>query len=159
MDTNNFFQSNLFKGILLGIAGLGVLVFVFSLGAFVGSKKAEFSFRWADEYHRNFGGPQGGIFGDFMGMDRELPNANGSFGKIIKIDLETKVLTIKGASSVEKNILVSDKTIIVLQKENIKLSDLKVDENIVVMGEPNASGQIEALLIRVMPSIKTGGQQ
>jgi hypothetical protein len=94
-----------------------------------------------------------------MGMDRELPNANGSFGKIIKIDLETKVLTIKGASSVEKNILVSDKTIIVLQKENIKLSDLKVDENIVVMGEPNASGQIEALLIRVMPSIRTGGQQ
>ena len=84
MDTNKFFQSNLFKGILLGIAGLGVLVFVFSLGVFVGSKRAEFSFKWADEYHRNFGGPQGGIFGEFMGMDKELPNANGSFGQIIK---------------------------------------------------------------------------
>jgi hypothetical protein len=154
MDTNNFFQSNLFKGILLGIAGLGVLVFVFSLGVFVGSKKAEFSFKWADEYHRNFGGPQGGIFGDFMGMDREFPNANGSFGQIIKIDTTANTLTIKDPSNVEKNILVDAKTNIVLQRNNIKLSDLKVDDNIVVVGEPNSSGQIEAVLIRVMPAIK-----
>ena len=154
MDTNNFFQSNLFKGIIIGIAGLLVLMFVFSLGVFVGSKRAEFSFRWADEYHRNFGGPQGGIFGDFMGMDREFPNANGSFGQIIKIDTTANTLTIKDPSNVEKNILVDAKTNIVLQRNNIKLSDLKVDDNIVVVGEPNSSGQIEAVLIRVMPAIK-----
>ena len=50
----------------------------------------------------------------------------------------------------EKTILVSDKTTIIYQRKNIKLSDLKVDDNIVVVGEPNNSGQITAELIRVM---------
>ncbi|MGD0577282.1 MAG: hypothetical protein ABSA74_04360, partial [Candidatus Staskawiczbacteria bacterium] len=95
----DFFQSKLFKGIILGVAGLVVLVFVFCLGVFVGTKRADFSFRWADEYHRNFGGPQGGFFGDFIGMDREFTNSNGSFGQIISINPSTNsgqaVLTVK----------------------------------------------------------------
>ena len=126
---------------------------VFCLGVFVGTKRADFSFRWADEYHRNFGGPQGGFFGDFMGMERQFPNANGSFGQIIKID--NNVLTVKDndGDNTEKTILVNDKTSIVYQKNNIKLSDLKVDDNIVVVGEPNSDGQIAAKLIRVMPAL------
>jgi hypothetical protein len=47
--------------------------------------------------------------------------------------------------------LVNNKTTIIYQRKNIKLSDLKVDDNIVVVGEPNSSGQIIAVLIRVMP--------
>jgi hypothetical protein len=155
----DFFQSKLFKGIILGVAGLVVLVFVFCLGVFVGTKRADFSFRWADEYHRNFGGPQGGFFGDFIGMDREFTNSNGSFGQIISINPSTNsgqaVLTVKDndGDNTEKTILVNDKTTIIYQKENIKLSDLKVDDNIVVIGEPDNSGQIQAKLIRVMPPL------
>lgn len=148
MDTDKLFQSKLFKGIVLGIAGLIILVFVFGLGVFVGTKKADFAFRWADEYHRNFGGPQGGFFGDMMGQDYTA--ANGVFGQIIKIDGQT--LTIKGKDNVEKSILVSDKTSIVSQRKNIKLSDLKIDDNVVVIGDPNNNGQIQAELIRVMPA-------
>ncbi|MGA2418333.1 MAG: hypothetical protein ABSF55_03790 [Candidatus Staskawiczbacteria bacterium] len=145
-------QSKLFRGIILGIAGLIILAFVFGLGVFIGMKRADFSFQWAEEYHQNFGGPQGGIFGNFMGTDREFANANGSFGQIIKIDPATETLTIKDASNnVEKNILVSDKTTIVYQRKNIKLSDLKLNDSVVVIGDPNSSGQIQAELIRVMP--------
>ena len=153
MNIEKFFQTSLFKGIIIGIAVLVILMLVFCLGVFVGTKRADFSFRWADEYHRNFGGPQGGFFGDFMGMERQFPNANGSFGQIIKID--NNVLTVKDndGDNTEKTILVNDKTSIVYQKNNIKLSDLEVDDNIVVVGEPNSDGQIAAKLIRVMPAL------
>ena len=83
MNTNNIFESKLFKAIIISVAGLIILVFVFGLGILVGTKRADFSFRWAEEYHRNFGGPQGGFFGDMMGQD--FTNANGVFGQIIKI--------------------------------------------------------------------------
>ena len=152
MDINKIFESKLFKGIILGIAGLIILGFVFNMGVFVGAKRAEFSFKWADEYHRNFGGPQGGIFGEFMGMGDEFANANGSFGQIIKIDPVTKTLTIKDVANVEKNILVSDKATIIYQKKNIKISELKVGDSVVIIGEPNDNGQIRAELIRVMPT-------
>jgi len=144
----DIFQSKLFKGIILGIAGLIILVFVFGLGIFIGSKRAEFSFKWAEAYHRNFGGPQGG----FLGMMGEPANANGSFGQIIKIDPAGSVLTIKDASNVEKNILITDETTIIYQRKNIKLSDLKIGDSVVVIGDPNNNGQIAAELIRVMPA-------
>jgi hypothetical protein len=153
MESKDFFQSKLFKGTILSIAGLIILVFVFGLGVFVGSERANFSFRWAEEYHRNFGGPQGGLFGNFMGSDREFANANGSFGQIIKIDAAANTLTIKDASNIEKNILVSDKTTIIYQRKNIKLSDLKLNDSVVVIGEPNNSGQIAAELIRTLPQM------
>jgi len=148
MEKNNIFESKVFKTVVLSIAVLIILAFVFGLGVFVGTKKADFSFRWADEYHRNFGGPQGGFFGDFMG--NEFTNGNGIYGQIITIN--GQILTIKGRDNVEKNILVSDKTTIIYQRKNIKLSDLKINNNVVVIGEPDNSGQIQAELIRVMPA-------
>jgi hypothetical protein len=147
MNTNNILESKLFKAIVLSIVALIILVFVFGLGVFVGTKKADFSFRWADQYHRNFGGPQGGFFGDIMGD--QFTNSNGVFGQILKID--GQILTIKGKDNAEKIILVGDKTSIIKQRDNIKLSDLKIDDVVVVIGEPNDNGQIDAKLIRVLP--------
>ena len=88
-----------------------------------------------------------------MGMDREFTNSNGIFGQIITIS--NNVLTVKDndGDNTEKNILVNDKTTIILQRKNIKLSDLKVDDNIVVIGEPDNIGEIQAKLIRVMPAM------
>ena len=47
---------------------------------------------------------------------------------------------------------MNDKTIIVYQRKNIKLSDLKIGESVVVIGDPNNKGQIQAELIRVVPT-------
>jgi len=147
MDTNKIFESKVLQVIIISIAGLIVLAFVFGLGVSVGIKKADFSFRWADQYHKNFGGPQGGFLGDIRG--REFMDANGVFGQILKIDGQT--ITISGRNNVEKNILVGEKTKIVYQRDNIKLSELKVGDSVVVIGEPNDKGQIQAGLIRIMP--------
>ena len=147
MQTNNFWGSKTLGIIILAGAGAVILVLVFSLGVFVGNKRAEFSFKWAQAYRQNFGGPAGGIFGEISG--RDLTDANGVFGKIIKIDGQT--LTIDGKDNMEKIVLASDKTAIKFQRKTEKLSDLNVGDNIVVVGDPNTAGQIAAELIRVMP--------
>ena len=92
MNTNNILESKLFKAIVLSMAALIILVFVFGLGVFVGTKKADFSFRWADQYHRNFGGPQGGFLNDMA--SRQFADANGVFGQIIKIKIKRSIYVI-----------------------------------------------------------------
>lgn len=152
MESTNFWRSKLFKGIALGCGVLFVfLIFgllLFKLGTLVGFKKAGFSYQWGENYHRNFAGPRRGFFGDFFGQD--FIEAYGTFGQIIKIDGST--LIVKGRNNVEKVVIVSDKTTIKRVKDTIKLTDLKVDDWIVVIGEPNEKGQVEAKFIRVMPS-------
>lgn len=148
MDPNKFFQSKIFKIVLLGIAGLIVVLFIFKIGMFIGFRKANFSYKWGENYHQNFGGPRGGLFKNFSG--RDFIDANGVFGQIIKIEGST--LVIKGGGDVEKLVLVKDDTVIKRFQDNVKLADLKVDEYIVVIGEPNDAGQIEAKLIRLLPA-------
>lgn len=153
MDIDKFFQSKLFKGIILGIGIFAILLFVFWAGMFVASKKADFSFKWGENYHRNFAGPQEGFFSDFMGKD--FMDAHGIFGQIIKIDPSTSsgqaVLVIKDKDNTEKVVLIKDDTTIRRFRDNLKLSDLKVGDYIVVIGDPNDAGQIEAKLIRIIP--------
>lgn len=153
MDFNKFFQSKLFKGMLLGIGVFIVILLIFKLGMFVGFKKANFSFRWGENYHRNFAGPEGGFFQEFEGKD--FIDAHGVFGQIIKIDGST--LIIKGNDNVEKIVLVKDDTTIMSLREKIKVNDLKINDNIVVVGDPNDFGQIEAKLIRIMSLLPSGG--
>jgi hypothetical protein len=153
MDVDNFFQSKVFKGFLIGILCLIILVVVFKMGMLVGTMRTAFSYRWAEQYHKNFAGPGGGFLDDFRNdfMSNDSIVSNGVFGRIIKID--GWQLTIGGPRDLEKVIIVNEKTIIKFLNENKKISDLKISDNIVVIGEPNNSGQIEAKLIRVMPKI------
>lgn len=143
------FKSKLFKGVLLGLAVLIIILVVFQAGIMVGFKKANFSFRWGENYHRNFGGPERGWFGNMMGRD-DYREAQGAFGQIIKID--TSSITVKDRNNTEKVVLLSDKTVISRFRENIKQVDLKIDDQVVIIGELNESGQVEAKLIRVMPA-------
>lgn len=144
-----FFQNrDALKWVIIGLGCFVALVLVFGAGVKVGAIKARYSYRWAENYHRNFAGPRGGFFSDWRSSPRgEFINAHGVFGSIIKIDGNT-IIT-KGRDDVEKTVLVSDKTIIQKGRETVKLSDLKADENIVIIGSPNEEGQIEAKLIRV----------
>lgn len=149
MDINKFFQSDAIKIILLIIAILIILGFVFNAGMFIGMRKANFAFTWADEYHRNFGGPQAGFLRGFADMGKEFINSNGAVGQIINID--DQKITVKDRDNTEKIILITSETSIVRQKSSIKIGDLKLNDFVVIIGEPNNDGQIDAKLIRVMP--------
>jgi len=148
MDINKIFQSKVFQGIIIALAILVIVLVIFKAGMFVGEKKADFACRWNDNYHRNFAGPKDGFM---RGLgDRDFMEANGTFGQILKIENNTIVM--KGRNDVEKLILVTEKTTIKNLDQTVKISELKTDDSIVVIGEANAQGQIEAKLIRLMPS-------
>ncbi|MBI4121582.1 MAG: hypothetical protein HY470_01320 [Candidatus Ryanbacteria bacterium] len=149
MNFKNITQSKIFKIATWSIAAFAVLLLVFHLGVTVGYKKARFSYRWGENYHRNFAGPRGGFFGDFLSDRRDFIESHGTFGQIIKIDGNTVV--VKGRNDVEKIIVVRDDAVITRFREKIALSDLSLADNIVVIGDPNDAGQIEAKLIRVLP--------
>ena len=143
-------ERDILKWVLVGLVVFIVLALVFKIGMFVGEKKAQFSFRWAENYHKMFAGPKAGFLGNLrMPPFSEFIEGHGTVGEIIKI--EGNNLVVKGRGDVEKLILVNEKTIIKSGFKNIKVSDLKIGDIIVIIGSPNEKGQIEAKLIRVFP--------
>jgi hypothetical protein len=152
MKFNNVFQTKAFRAVIWGIAGLIIALLIFKAGTIVGVRKAGFSYKWGENYHKNFAGPRRGFFSDFG--DRDFINGHGVFGQIIKIEPiaasgqttttipseQATTLIIKGGDGIEKIVLVKDDTAIKRFRETINLADLKIDDYIVVIGEPNQEG-------------------
>lgn len=144
--------------IALGIVVLiTVLSGVFSLGVRVGFRKAGFNGRLGERYDRNFedgrrGPDMMGRFSGSRGMmfDRELPSAYTTAGEILDVNQEG--FTVIDRDGVEKGVLVNAKTFIRKFRDDIRFGDLQTGDPVIVMGAPNSQGQIEARLIRVMPT-------
>ena len=150
MELEQAVKSKNFKKAAAIVTAALVLIIVFAAGVFVGLEKAKFSYHWGENYFRNFaGGPMHGP-GQFF-PDRNYFNPHGSDGQIIKI--ETNILIIKDETGTEKNILVGADTVIRKDRTDLKLTELKVNDNIVVIGSPDDKGQIQAKLIRVVPTL------
>jgi hypothetical protein len=137
-----------YKIAIIALLSAFLLLLSFKIGELVGFRKAAFSYRWGDQYHRNFGGPRAGFFGGDDGNG--FVNAHGSFGTVLKIDGNT--VLIRDADNTEKTIIVDDKTVINRMNKVINVSGLAVDEHVTVIGTPNDKGQIDAKFIRVFPS-------
>ena len=137
------------KWIIIGLAGFMIIVLVFGLGMFVGANKARFSYRWAENYHKNFGGPVGGFMNNLRTPppNNEFIGGHGTFGEIIKIGESD--LVIKGRENIEKLIIINQGTIIASGRREVVKTDLKVGEQVMVIGTPNDQGQIEAKFIRI----------
>ena len=160
ISKQNAFWAKTLTWIFVGLAGLAIVILIFCIGMFVGEKKAGFSYRWAESYHQNFGGPRGGFLGDWQKLPLspgDFTAVHGLFGQIIQVPVADQngqtILVIKGGDGVEKVVLVNDNTLIKRIRDTVKPADLKVDDYIVVIGEPNDSGQIEAKFIRLMPPL------
>ena len=154
MDYKKLFASKKLKTALGALALLVILLAAFKAGEFAAYRKAHFSYRWGENYHRMFAGPRDGFFArrfpDFSG--RGFLNAHGTAGSIIKIDGMT--IVIKTRDAMEQTALVSDKTTIRRGGETVPISDLKPDDMIVVIGAPDDQGQIRAKFIRVFDAQK-----
>lgn len=142
-------RSRIFKGVFVLIIALIIIAGAFGSGILVGYRKANFSYSWGENYHMNFGGPRGGFMrqAPMMFNNDDYIDASGVTGTIIKIDGDN--LIIEGNNNTEKTVAVSSSTIIRLGRQDIKITDLKVGELTVTIGEPNSNGQINAKLIRV----------
>jgi hypothetical protein len=149
MDENKKSHRDLLKWIIVGIIIFVYSVCVFGTGVFVGGMKARFSYRWAENYHRNFGGPENGFMFDMRmsPLNGEFIQGHGVFGEIIQI--KDSDIVIKSQDNAEKVVIFNKDTAITVGRRTITKSDLKVGEQVVVIGSPNDKGQIEARLIRV----------
>lgn len=158
-EEQNNNKKDTLKWIIIGIAAFAVILLAFSIGKSVGEMRARFSYRWAENYQKNFAGPKQGFLNEFQPIPApgEFIESHGTFGQIIKIEAPAETsgeatLIIKGQGEAEKIIIVNSETIIERFNETLKISDLKVNDFIVVIGEPTDSGQIIAKLIRLFPS-------
>lgn len=153
MNIQETMQSKKFKIAALAVGVVIVALVSFAGGMAIGFRKARFSYKFGENYERNFvGGPFQGSQGEMMGrgsrgMMGDFRNAHGLAGTIISI--ADSNLIIKDKDGKENTIAVTDKTIIKRQRDDIKISDLKQDDQVVVIGSPGDNGVINADLIRV----------
>lgn len=136
---------------IIGIVIIATLIF--SAGVTVGFHKASFGRAWGEHYNENFG--MGHRNSRIMGIDKDgvmdyFPNAHGATGKIIKIELPS--IIVEDKDNTEKVILIKEDTKIQKTREEIARTDLKLDDFVIIIGTPDAQGQIEAKFIRVLPS-------
>lgn len=155
MEIEKIYKSRWFKGGACAIIVLILLLLVFQLGVFVGYKKAGFSYKWGENYYKNFAGEREGFMRD-MPRDRDFMAGHGIAGSILNIDLTANMVSIKGNNGVEQIVLLTAQTEIKRIKDNVKIDELKSGDNIVVIGAPNSNGQIVASLIRIMPAPPSG---
>ncbi len=153
---NEIFDVELLNKILK-IVGIVLSVFViFGAGVVIGIQKSNFGKNWNEHYRENFGmvkQKKGGMMGGFneqITMMNFMPNAHGAIGKIIKIQLPN--IIVADSDNLEKVILIKEDTKIQEMRAEIKSTDLKIDDFVVIIGSPNELGQIEAKLIRLMPA-------
>jgi hypothetical protein len=149
-------KSKGFKIAAIAVGAFIIVLIIFGSGVAVGLHKARFSYKFGENYERNFTGPGMGGPGGPMGMMREgfrnfegrdFRNAHGLAGTIVSITDNN--IIIKDKDNKENTVAVSDKTIIKSGRNDIKIGDLKNDEQVVVMGKPGDNGVINADLIRV----------
>ncbi len=148
-----FLNSKTFKIITYVLGGMVIGFFIFQAGMMAGFRKVSFGRDWGENYTKNFGSPHqsfrmtGQDFGDF----RNMPNAHGAIGKIIKVEFPS-IIVFDGKDMTEKIIIIDDTTEIRKMRDFVSKDELKLDEHIVVIGSPNSKGQIEAKLIRFIPA-------
>ena len=149
---SDVFKSKAFKIVGGVILFLIILLITFSFGVHIGFEKANFSYNWRDNYNNNIlqHGMEPPFNERFKDQNMGFINSNGSAGEIIMINNDGS-LVIKDIDNTEKIVIIDDDTTIRMFNQNVGKQDLKVGQKVVIIGEPNSSGEIEAKLIRIMP--------
>ncbi|MDE1975399.1 MAG: hypothetical protein KGI49_02740 [Patescibacteria group bacterium] len=149
-----FFGSSLVSRL---IAVLGVLVaalIIFWAGTAVGYREASFSYAWDSSYARQFGGPHS----PFMigpDIDDSSLNSHGAFGVVVGVRMPE--FTVKGPTEAEKNIVVATGTVIRYFHSEASSTAISPGETVVVIGEPDSQGRIQASLVRIVPTQNASG--
>lgn len=155
MDINKFLQSEKYSRLVKTLGVLLAILVIFGAGIFVGYRKADFSNRWSSNYYRDFGvshspfGPS--VISD---TDDNAPIPHGAFGTVIGVNLPT--FAVKGPNEAEKVIVIGPRTIIRTMRNLGTTTDIKTGQSLIIIGEPDSQGQIDASFIRIVPAPPMG---
>lgn len=136
------------KRIIVVLLALALLFGVFHAGVFVGFHKASFAFRGGENYYRAFDRNTKGMIGRMQFDD--IPGGHGAAGKVVSVASTTVVVSSR--DNTEKIIHISKETLIKKFREEATLKDIVVGDFVVVVGNPNENGAIEAKLVRILPA-------
>ncbi|MFA9262080.1 MAG: hypothetical protein ACEQSB_01835 [Undibacterium sp.] len=141
---------------------LGILLLAasfFALGFSAGIHKARFSYRFGENYERNFVNSKEHGMRDRMlrEMDgKPFRSGHGVAGEILSVTDRT--IALRGPDGQENSIQVTDGTVYNKGKDRVDLEALTVGDRIVVLGTPSEDGVVIANLIRVFdPGMRPGG--
>ena len=121
---------------------------IFQAGIFVGFRKAQFSSGLGNNYYRVFSHPPRNFAGEFFFND--ATGGSGAVGNIVKINLPT--FLVSTPDNIEKVIRIGSSTIIHRFRGTIMPSELSPGDYVIVLGSPNNQAEIEAKLIRLVPT-------
>jgi hypothetical protein len=146
---NNPMNSSVYSKLIGILAILLAALLVFAGGVAVGYRKAEFSNGWNDSYAAHFARP-GSPFEPMVGDGDDSPNPHGAFGEVVAI--HEPVITIKGPTEAEKNVIIGAQTGIRKLHSPASTTDIMIGDTVVVIGEPDDQGQIDASFVRILPA-------
>jgi len=138
-------KHNFIKGLIIAL----LFVFVFNLGISVGREMERFACNWTASYHKNFGGPQNGFIDAWKNQPPDMINSRGIFGKIIQINGDS--LVVQSQDNKEVVVAVASDTVVTRLRDQLDKGALKLNDFLVVIGNPDTNGQITAKLIRILP--------
>ncbi len=147
MDLKSIHPSKTIRGVVIGLVVLIIVLGILQAGIAIGYRQARFAGQFGMNFEKNFIGGRRGM--DTVFFNRELPGGHGTIGEIIGMNLPLIIVT--GPDKLEKTIRIGTSTLVRHYHDEIRSSDLKVGDFVVILGNPNDSGQIEARLIRIMP--------
>lgn len=168
MNTD-FIKSKGFKITVMATGGLAITALVFSAGVAVGFQKARFASDWGGNYEKNFGFERAGRDRDFnrQGMTKgmrdfgqnflpplpgnpgSMMNSHGVAGQILNI--ASTSLAIRDVDGIEKTVGFASTTPVSAGWNDSSVMSLKIDDKIMVIGQANDKGQVQARFIRIMP--------
>lgn len=79
----------------------------------------------------------------------DLSASHGVSGRVVSLSLPTFIVA--APNNLEKTVVVSDKTIIRKFRDTVTQNDIQPDDFVVVLGEPEPTGEIEARFVRIAP--------
>lgn len=144
---------------LMSFGTVFVLIVVFQTGVQIGYRQASFAYGLGDNYYNVFGGqerrgehtpPRTGVLAGMpMPFGQRLPASHGAIGTIVSLSLPTFVIA--NQDGTEQIIHVQDNTLIRKNRSTLRHDELREGDSVVVVGKPNASAEIDARFIRIMP--------
>lgn len=151
MNTAEFLKSPKFKSVVYLLAILLAAVVIFEAGVAVGYHRAAFSYHWNAGFMGDDRDPRA-FFAVFQHGPDE-PNPHGTIGQVVSVHLPE--LLVKGPNTPEQLVIVGPGTQVRRFRSDGTSTDIAAGQQVIVVGDPDDKGQIQASFVRILPPLPT----